>query len=134
MRHFVQYFNPDKIGRDPDHLDGLFVYTNKFLRGVPVEGSVVWLLGGRGRPRTYHLLLWFVATTVEACDHPAFMHTIRGDHGYILPSQPRLDREPWFPAFRRDQGNFAFGFTELTNEAARAAFVRLAEETGPPLP
>jgi hypothetical protein len=133
VRHFVQYHNPDKVGRGVETTTSLYVYTNKYLPALPIEGSVVWLVAGEGRPRRYFLAYWFVAETVEAADHPAFLHRIAGRVGGFLRPKARLDLLPWFPEFRRAQGNFAFGLNPLTASEWVEAFAELADEAGAPL-
>ena len=116
MRHFVQYYNPDKIGRpfSHDHDGDLSVYTNKpYPLLLSVLGNAIWLIAGEGQPRAYSLCYAFVADEVGACEHPSFRWYARGAVGERCVPPVRVDHELWFGAFLHRMANFSLGLREL---------------------
>jgi hypothetical protein len=109
MNEFVVYHNPDSMGYTGKDVEDLGIYTSKTCKDV--LGANIWIIAGEGRPRRYYLRAMFVASEIAASDNPNFKHVVRGKAGHFLYPMPRIDEQPWFPSFRKSQGNFAFGFS-----------------------
>lgn len=118
MNDYVVYHNPDVMGYDAIDVENLGIYTSK----VPgnVVGSRVWLVTGEGKPRSYRLRATFVVSAVDESDKPQFQTRISGKAGQFLHPMPLLNEEPWFAAFKKIQGNFAFGFQPVGDAASVA--------------
>ena len=109
MRHYVHYHNPDVMGYDASEVDTLNVLTNKRVND-DVVGERVWLLTGRGKPREYFLCLTFIADQVGSGPDGKFRTMVSGTDGTVFDPFPRVDQLDWFGDFRKEMGNFAFGF------------------------
>lgn len=116
MTDFVVYHNPDVMGYPAIDVDRLAIYTDK--KPGSIAGSRVWLLTGEGKPRTFRLRATFVVASVEPSDKPEFETKILGKAGELLDPMPILNEEPWFEAFKRNHGNFAFGFQPIGDPAS----------------
>jgi hypothetical protein len=112
-RQFIQYHNPDTMGYDASTLTEFAVFTNK-PAPQDIIGSKVWLLTGSGKPRSYFLVLWFMADEVQSSVR-GFKTCIRGNRGAFLKPTICLDQEEWFPGLRRSQANFV-GFRRISDE------------------
>lgn len=125
MEHYVQYRNPDLVGRDcTEGIGGAFVIgTNKGLV-YRLPGNTVWVVCGQGRPRRYFLRSRFIVDEVgEDADEPLFRYYAQGRVGQWLQPPLPLDRLPWFAEFRHLQSNFSFGLNPIPPR-----FVELLEE------
>jgi len=113
MRHFVQYHNPDKMNRfRPSATFG--IVTNK--RAGLVEGDVVWLVTGEGRPRRYFLCETFVAEKITSRSSGHFRYRISGSDGKALYPL-RVDKaSSWFQELLRVTGNFRYGLQRISNK------------------
>jgi hypothetical protein len=112
------------MGYDASTITEFAILTNK-PAPQDIIGSKVWLLTGRGRPRSYFLVLWFMADEVKSSVR-GFSTCIRGDQGAFLKPTICLDQEEWFPDLRRSQANFV-GFRSISDER----FVRGLESVLP---
>lgn len=108
MDNFVVYHNPETMGYDARAVSDFSIVTSKPV--VSVVGQRVWLITGRGHPRSYSLVLTFIANTVF---ESSGMNGLRGEVGTRFSPEVSLDRLPWFPAFRAANGNFGFGLQRL---------------------
>jgi hypothetical protein len=117
MSSFASYHNPDTMGCRADRVKGFRVSTSKSLSNI--IGGRVWLITGEGKPRTYYLVGVFTAKTRTISKDPGFDWIIEGptSSGTRLPRRAwvRLNDEPWFPDFRKSQGNFGFGVQPIYN-------------------
>ena len=113
MNDFVVYHKPEKMGYGALDVERLGIYTSKPISGV--AGARIWLLTGEDTPRAYRLRATFIISTVEPSDKAAFKTRISGKAGHFLDPMPVLNGEIWFTDFRREQGNFAFGFQSVRN-------------------
>lgn len=118
MTDFVAYHNPDTMGYEADEVDGFNFLTNK---NVPsVVGSRVWMLTGKGRPRTYYLVGHFTPTTRSRYGLAGFAWRIDGppNSGIQLPKRSwlALNDEEWFSEFRVSQGNFGLGLQPIRDK------------------
>lgn len=108
MADFIQYHNVEKMGYED--ISGMLVYSKK---SVP-EGSRVWLISGKGKPRTYHLRCVFVVDLIERGFDDE--NVISGEDGRMFEEPPELNDEPWFPAFKESQLNFKGGLCRIAPE------------------
>jgi len=127
MKHLVQYHNvaaqgpltsasSSKGARLADYFE---IGTNKRLRDL--RGAIVWCVSGEGSPRSYHLEYVFVVDEVVVKGSGSELSvSVRGRKGLrFSPRQPLSTAKhtlPWFGAFRRSQGNFAFGLSSIREE------------------
>lgn len=113
-RHFIQYHNPDKMGRSYERSGDFSIFTNKpYSLVAALPGNTVWLIGGEGRPRRYSLCCVFVVDEIGQADEPSFRWYARGAEGRHFPALPRIDDDPWFRPFLWRQANFSLGLREL---------------------
>lgn len=84
-----------------------------------IIGGRIWLITGEGNPRTYRLRAMFRIGEIELSDNPKFKKLITETDGQIFNSMRLLNKESWFSEFRKEQGNFAFGFNPIRNLATQ---------------
>jgi hypothetical protein len=116
MTDYIVYHKAEKMGYPALDVGNLAIYTKKPASGA--VGSRVWLIAGEGTPRKYFLRASFLIRSIEPSAKPAFTSRVTGTDGQLFDPMPRLDQEPWFPAFVEEQGRFAFGFNRIRNPAA----------------
>src|SRR5258708_37848122 len=93
MHHFIQYHNPDLMGRyRPSHKNYGMV-TNKSLASV--VGGTVWLVTSKGRPRRYFLCSSFIVDNVERGNAGRFKNRATGSTGQDCEIE--IGSQPWFP-------------------------------------
>lgn len=114
MEHYIVYHNPDTMGYPVSEVQTFSVFTNKAV--TDVRGSRIWLIGGKGKPRTYFLWGYFVADDVVPAKKADFRNCITGSKGQRLQPMPQVDDEEWFDDFKRSLSNFSLGFQRITNE------------------
>ena len=114
MSNYIVYHNPDKMPF-PASESAFAVLTNKTV-SQNVCGSTIWLITGDCRPRRFYLVLNFIADVVESGKDDGFRTRIRGEHGHKFDPKIRIDDQPWFPEFKRRQGNFSFGFSPIGDD------------------
>jgi hypothetical protein len=103
---------------DVESVDALSIVTDK--RIADPYGDRVWLLSGRGNPRTFVLRSWFVVDSVESGANDGYETKLAGKSGEVFDPVIELNREPWFEDFKREQGNFGFGFNRIKDRFAKA--------------
>jgi tetratricopeptide (TPR) repeat protein len=91
VKHYLQYFNVEKMGRFPNGADGLLttrmgVFT-KLAAVRESKGSTVFVIAGLGKPKRYYL---WEAFTVEEVTHDGEQYTATGP-GWILYPPQRLE-------------------------------------------
>jgi hypothetical protein len=123
LTDFVVYHKPERMGYDAIEVDKLSIYTDKAPQNA--AGGRVWLLTGEGSPRKYLLRAAFVIEQVGTSDKPDFRTCISGKAGHLFHPMPVLNDELWFSAFRKSQGNFAFGFQPIGRKDAVAGLTKL---------
>jgi hypothetical protein len=111
MSHYGVYHKQKNMGYPALDANNLAIYTNKSSAGL--KGRRVWLIAGEGKPPHYYLRATLVIGGVEASDRPDFRSVVCGTDGQLLDPMPQLNGEPWFEAFVREQGSFAFGFNRI---------------------
>ena len=122
MKDYLVYHNPDQRGVDVTEVEPFAIVTDKPApRGV--IGSRVWLLTGRGRPRTFLLRSYFIVDQVET-GGVRFQTRLSGEKGKVFQPMLELNHEEWFDALKRNQRNFASGLQSIKDER----FVRGLEE------
>jgi hypothetical protein len=117
VRDFVVYHNPKKMYGDVESIDALSIVTDK--RIADPYGDRVWLLSGRGSPRTFVLRSWFIVDSVESGSDDGYETKLSGKSGEVFDPVIELNREPWFEDFKREQGNFGFGFNRINDRFAK---------------
>src|SRR5438477_10933251 len=115
MRNFVQYHNPDVMGRPYKPSRGEFVIvTDKVEKSL--RGAMVWLLTGKGRPRQYYLCSIFTVDKVERGNFGRFHTRVSGSVGRQLSPFVEIGELPWFPELLKAAGNFGFGLQPISKE------------------
>jgi hypothetical protein len=115
MRHFLVYHNPDAMGyslnEDSDQEPVFSIVTNKPVRTL--LGDRIWLITSEGRPRKYYLYETFLVDAIDRDEESPYTNIAKGAEGQHFHPMIRLDDQPWFDAFRKSQGNFAFGLQAI---------------------
>lgn len=117
--HLVQYHNADEIGPLKIAARGcnpkFEVVSRKSSRNA--QGSVVWLIVGKGSPRKYSLAFVFEvgsAGQLEAAeDDGFFQYYCRGTVGFTFRPAVALDGLDWFDDLLAHQSSFSFGLNPL---------------------
>lgn len=117
------YNNPDTVG-DLYKKAPLSVFTNKRV-SENVLGGRVFLIAGDEKPRKYFLRCWFTIEDVGSGREHGFATCVSGTDGEVFDPMIEIDQEDWFLKFKKDQGNFAFGFSPIKDADAVEAFERL---------
>lgn len=139
MRDFVVYHNPEAMGVDVEAVDAFSIVTDK--TSVDPYGIRIWLLSGRGKPRTFVLRSWFIVDSVEPGRGDGYKTKLSGKSGEVFEPVIDLNNEDWFQDFKRNQGNFAFGFNAINEDrfikaletvAARAIGLKKPNSSLPP--
>jgi hypothetical protein len=110
MKDYVVYHNPDAMGFELTTSDNRSIVTDKTVGDV--RGNRVWLLTGKDTPRTFLLHSYFFVDDIEPGDDDGFRTRLIGT-GRVFDPMPVLNYEDWFDDFKKNQGNFAFGFQHI---------------------
>jgi hypothetical protein len=108
----------------------LSIYTSKHVDKSKLVDSRIWLIAGEGNPRSYYLRATFRIGNFGPSENPDFKHRVTGTDGQLLDPMPNLTNESWFPAFKKTQGNFAFGFNAINDTAAIAGLKSILKARG----
>jgi len=92
-------------------VDARAVVTDKVVHEI--EGSRVWLITGVGSPREFLLRSYFIVDHVDSGSMSGFTTKLSGSIGQVFEPMIPLNQEIWFEAFKRQQGNFAFGLQRI---------------------
>lgn len=111
---FINYHNPRTMGTEFSELSGLDCVTNKRGKALPSEGDLVYLIGRKTGDERFFLYGAFCVSTVRKADDPDFETLITGTHGFLYKRAKVLDEFPWFPQFKREQGNFGLGTNRVS--------------------
>lgn len=112
VQDYIVYHNPDVMG-PLEHNSGFRVFTNKGISKTNI-GDRVWLITGSGKPRRFFLARWFYIDAFNAGEDRGFKICISGSVGQNFDPFIEIEQEEWFVQLKRDQGNFAFGFSRIT--------------------
>ena len=130
--HFVQYRNPDLMGRVFGEGEGegepFSILSGKSVERLP--GNTVWLIAGEGRPRHYSLCEVFVVDEIGRANIGTFRYVARGRQGTRFEPPIPLGHEVWFGALLRHTGNFAFGLSRLPDDLVPCFLALHAEAMG----
>lgn len=126
MKDFIVYNNPDSVGELYKKAP-LSVFTNKRV-SAEVVGGRVWLIAGGGsrQKRDYFLRCWFFIDEVASGSEHGFATCVRGVEGKVFDPMIPIDQDEWFRKLKKDQGNFAFGFSPIKDETAVSELEKLA--------
>ncbi len=113
LKHFVVYHAPDKRGFSIHDNPPKSIVTNRPVKNT--IGNRVWLVTGEGKPRRYFLASTFVVDHIGTDGPAGFPNSASGEIGQTFRPPLAMDDEPWFPAFLKFNGNFAFGLNEFTS-------------------
>ena len=127
-RHFIQYHNGVLYGPPSPEL---VAHSDKRIDAL--QGQVLWVIAGQGRPRQYTLAKVFVVDEVGDLPPGEMRHYARGSVGRFFDPSIALDGHPWFRAFRQQHANFSLGLREI-HGAHILALENLAAEHGYTLP
>jgi hypothetical protein len=127
MKDFIVYNNPDTVGELYKKAP-LSVFTNKKV-SRDVVGSRVWLIAGGGdrKKREYLLRYWFVVDDITSGREHGFATCVTGSEGQVFDPMIPIEQEEWFLKLKKDQGNFAFGFSPIKDNEAVEKFEILAQ-------
>jgi hypothetical protein len=126
VKHFLQYFNVEKMGRFPNGADALLttrlgVFT-KLAAVKESKGSAVFVIAGLGKPKRY--FLWEVFT-VEDVAHDGEQYTVTGP-GWVLYPPQRLEGKA-FDDFKAACAHFV-GFRAIDELPYRKTLRNLADK------
>jgi hypothetical protein len=124
MKDFLVYHNPDSMQCPVTAVDAKSIVTDKKVHDV--EGSRVWLITGEGSPRQFLLRSCFVVDQVDEATRSKFKTKLSGHIGQVFEPMIPLNPEIWFKAFKRSQGNFAFGLQPINRREFVAGLERAA--------
>jgi 5-methylcytosine-specific restriction enzyme A len=113
MRDFVVYHNPDSMGQVVSEGSGFSAVTDKNVGDI--FGDRVWLLTGEGSPRKFYVRSYFTVDKLEPGSGQGFITRISGETGEVFDPMIEIGTEDWFVDFRKQQGNFAFGFQPIND-------------------
>jgi hypothetical protein len=114
MHHFVQYHNPDLMGRYRSSQKNYGIVTNKFFTSL--VGGTVWLVTSKGRqPRRYFLCSSFVVDKVERDNAGRFRNRAIGSRGQDCDVE--IGNQSWFPELLKTTGNFGLGLLPISSKA-----------------
>jgi hypothetical protein len=123
MRHFIQYHNPDLMGRYRHSQKDFAIVTNKFF--TELVGGTVWLVTSKGqRPRRYYLCSSFVVDKVERDNAGRFRNRAVGSRGRDFDIE--IGNEVWFPELLKTTGNFGLGLLPISSRAIVEGFRKVA--------
>ena len=126
MRHFVQYHNPEAMGRPyrPSHKN-FGIVTDKFFRSL--VGATVWLVTSKGRPRRYYLCSTFTVDKVERDNAGRFRNRVSGSVGRDLDPFVEIGEMAWFPELLKATGNFGLGLQPISNQEIIDGLQKIAQ-------
>lgn len=105
MKHYLQYFNCEKMGRFPNGADALLTRRMGVFTKLPsvkeAKGSTVFVIAGVGKPKRYYLWESF---TIEDIHFDGEQYTVSGP-GWVLLPPPLLEGKD-FEAFKNACANF----------------------------
>ncbi|MBI3462654.1 MAG: hypothetical protein HY000_06270 [Planctomycetes bacterium] len=128
MRHFIAYHNNQKMGRALHEGQPLRVLTNKTVDHL--LQNTVWFVTREGsQAREYSLGSVFRVAETGDVTEGHFQRFATGTGHVFMPPAPIHEME-WFPDLLRSTGNFAFGVTEIKNDAVIAGLMWLASQAG----
>jgi hypothetical protein len=122
MADVAVYHNAERMGYDASVVREPVVVTNKRVSARAI-GDRVWLIVGLGRPRRFWLRGTFVVSEIESGADEGFRTRVWGRDERFFEPMIELTDAPWFGAFKRSQGSFAFGWQTIRD----ARFVRALE-------
>lgn len=125
INDFIVYHNPDVMGPLADE-PTFEVFTNKSVAGGK-HGDRVWLITGEGTPRKFLLACWFYIDEFKSGDDLGFKNCVSGSDGEAFAPFIEIKQDEWFTQLKRDQGNFAFGFSRINTPGAVEQLESLAE-------
>jgi hypothetical protein len=126
MHHFVQYHNPEVMGRSYTASHKNFgIVTDKFFRSL--VGATVWLVTSKGRPRHYYLCSIFTIDKVERDNAGRFRNRVSGSVGRDLDPFVEIGEMPWFPELLKATGNFGLGLQPISNKEIIDGLQKIAE-------
>jgi hypothetical protein len=110
----VVYHNPDRMGYAVEDAQHFRAETNKQL-ALHSYGARIWVVGGTGQPRQFHLVEWFIVERVQPSQVEGFRFSISGSGEVLTPPIPLNDLD-WFERFKHTQANFSLGFNPIPPE------------------
>ena len=137
--HYLGYHTRDTMSYEFDDAQPFTLVTSNLTEADRVSSSrdilqngFVWVIEGRkdGNKRRFYLREVFrpdkkFETAGEADYSGAkkkFFYRLSGT-GLEFEEQFPLNDEPWFPAFKKSNGNFGFGLRILKDEEVKAHFL-----------
>jgi hypothetical protein len=130
MEHFVVYHNAERMGRRLQPSGRLNFLTTKsaglLRQGV---GNTVWVIQGvkLGSRTSYTLVGAYIMDSFEPSAEEPRVYTIHGSAGVDFEPPIQLDDIPWFPALKKNQGNFGLGFNRVSDPDLVRSLVALRE-------
>jgi hypothetical protein len=126
MKHYLQYFNHEKMGRLPNGAEALFttrmgVFT-KLASVKDAKGSTVFVICGVGKPKAYYL---WEAFTIEDVTHDGEQYTVSGPGWVLMPPQ-KLEGKA-FDQFKASCAHF-IGFRSIDDLPYHKTLKQIAEK------
>lgn len=98
VRDYLVYHNPDIMRVLSASAPQFAVVTNKKVGDV--KGSRVWLLTGKGSPRTFFLHSYFIVDQVGSGAREGFKTKVLGTVGKVFSPMIELNEQDWFLQLR----------------------------------
>jgi hypothetical protein len=121
----VVYHNPETMEYDAKQIKGFSIVTTKTVMGS--VGSRIWIVTGRGTPRSYSLVQTFLAESAGIAHGAPGVNQVSAQKGTRFRPEVPLNALPWFTDFRKTMGNFGLGFQRLTNPRFIQALEKIRE-------
>lgn len=126
MKHYLQYFNCEKMGRFPNGADALLtrqmgVFT-KLAAVKDARGATIFVIAGFGKPKQYYLWESF---TIEDVNWDGEQYTCSGPGWVLLP--PAELQGKAFEAFKGACANFV-GFRAIDDLPYHDTLRKLADK------
>jgi hypothetical protein len=127
MNHYVQYHNPDKLGEFRPRKGSFGIITDKCVDHL--FGNRIWLVSRRGKPHQYQYLLCetFIVEQVGARGAGPLRNFAESSHGRDFSPPVRIDHEPWFGTFLKQNQNFRFGLQTINDDQAIQGLLKASE-------
>lgn len=111
MRHYVAYHNAERMGYSVEESEPFTVATSKPV--AHLEGCQVWVIAGKGKPRSYSLVSTFVVDDFNEYGKNGFDNYIEGSEGQTFLGGILLDGLEWIRDFVKSQSNFSLGLQPI---------------------
>jgi hypothetical protein len=125
MRDYVVYHNPDRMPHPVSAVQSNSAFTDKDVTNA--VGARIWVVGRDG---SRYLLGAVFRATQRIAGQYGFRNGLAGEYGCRFGALADISSEAWFANLQSMCGNFAFGFTEITEPSVIAGLTAVAAANG----